>query len=317
MEKTYFRAGFDDIWNETRGFFTRRDPTQLAKAEPRSQASHGPGLPVVSRAFRSRWANGGEPSRAMDYQVWCGPAMGAFNEWTKGSYLEAPANRKVVDRGEEPALWCSACSATAVIIAAQAWRVTAGGVLSQRPVATTDELERRLSHSGTWSSETSQRKCGECGMKTKATRVTCEKRKAVDSAFRIPHSEIAIIGIGCLFPKAAGFGHSWANIKNGVDGITEVPATHWNPADYFDADPKSPDRTYARRGGFLDAVDFNPIEWSLPPKDLEATDTSQLLGLIAAKMARLNDAGVDFHRPNPKPQTPNTVEETKSPSSWA
>ena len=36
----------------------------------------------------SRWANAGEPTRKLDYQVWCGPAMGAFNEWAKGSFLE-------------------------------------------------------------------------------------------------------------------------------------------------------------------------------------------------------------------------------------
>jgi len=44
----------------------------------------------------SRWANEGEASRQADYQVWCGPAMGAFNEWARGSFLEAPENRKVV-----------------------------------------------------------------------------------------------------------------------------------------------------------------------------------------------------------------------------
>ena len=43
----------------------------------------------------SRWANAGEASRQLDYQVWCGPAMGAFNEWTKGSELERPENRTV------------------------------------------------------------------------------------------------------------------------------------------------------------------------------------------------------------------------------
>ena len=62
---------------------------------------------------------------------------------------------------------------------------------------------------------------------------------------------LAIVGIGCLFPKAPGLGYFWANCKNGVDGITDVPPTHWDPADYFDADPKRPDMTYARRGGFL------------------------------------------------------------------
>jgi hypothetical protein len=44
----------------------------------------------------SRWANAGEPTRKVDYQVWCGPAMGAFNEWAKGSYLEDWRNRRVV-----------------------------------------------------------------------------------------------------------------------------------------------------------------------------------------------------------------------------
>ena len=44
----------------------------------------------------SRWANAGDPTRTLDYQVWCGPAMGAFNEWARGSYLEHPTNRTVV-----------------------------------------------------------------------------------------------------------------------------------------------------------------------------------------------------------------------------
>ncbi len=44
----------------------------------------------------SRWANAGVADRRLDYQVWCGPAMGAFNEWVKGSFLEQPKNRRVV-----------------------------------------------------------------------------------------------------------------------------------------------------------------------------------------------------------------------------
>src|SRR5919206_187135 len=110
---------------------------------------------------------------------------------------------------------------------------------------------------------------------------------------------LAIVGIGCLFPKADGPGAYWANIKNKVDGIGPVPPTHWDPADYFDADPKRPDMTYARRGGFLDVVDFNPLEFGIAPRDLEATDTSQLLGLVAAKQA-LTDAGVVFADQSPK-----------------
>jgi hypothetical protein len=45
----------------------------------------------------SRWANRGEPGREMDYQIWCGPAMGAFNEWVRGGILEPWENRRAVD----------------------------------------------------------------------------------------------------------------------------------------------------------------------------------------------------------------------------
>jgi hypothetical protein len=44
----------------------------------------------------SRWANTGDPKRTLDYQIWCGPAMGAFNGWVKGSFLEEPEERSVV-----------------------------------------------------------------------------------------------------------------------------------------------------------------------------------------------------------------------------
>ncbi|OGA15682.1 MAG: hypothetical protein A3H32_04625 [Betaproteobacteria bacterium RIFCSPLOWO2_02_FULL_63_19] len=108
---------------------------------------------------------------------------------------------------------------------------------------------------------------------------------------RNPRSPLAIVGMSCLFPKADDLQAYWANIKNGVDAITPIPlGTHWNAADYFDANPKAPDRTYAQRGGFLSPVDFNPMEFGIAPKDIEATDTTQLLGLVGAQRA-LADAG--------------------------
>ena len=48
---------------------------------------------------------------------------------------------------------------------------------------------------------------------------------------------LAIIGIGCLFPKAEGLRAYWANICRGVDAITDVPPSHWDANDYFDEDP--------------------------------------------------------------------------------
>src|SRR3954470_12661713 len=107
---------------------------------------------------------------------------------------------------------------------------------------------------------------------------------------------LAIVGIGCLFPKADGPGAFWANVKQGVDCVGPVPATHWSPDDYQHDDPKAADMTYAARGAFLDPVEFNPLEFGISPVDLEATDTSQLLGLVAARQA-LNDAGYTPDRP--------------------
>ncbi|RQW77629.1 MAG: hypothetical protein EHM51_01455, partial [Geobacter sp.] len=67
---------------------------------------------------------------------------------------------------------------------------------------------------------------------------------------------LAIIGIGCLFPQADDKIAYWANIREGIDAITEIPSTHWQIADYFDNDQKSADRTYGKRGGFLSPIPF-------------------------------------------------------------
>src|SRR5947209_7133362 len=101
---------------------------------------------------------------------------------------------------------------------------------------------------------------------------------------------VAIIGMGCLFPGAGDLARYWSNIRERRDAIGEVPESHWRTDDYFDADPKAPDRTYARRGGFLAPVDFPALEFGIVPNNLDATDTTQLLGLLAAKAA-LDDAG--------------------------
>lgn len=101
---------------------------------------------------------------------------------------------------------------------------------------------------------------------------------------------IAVIGIGCLFPDAAGPEEYWNLIEKGRDAIGPIPLTHWSPADYYDADPKRPDHTYAQTGGFLKPYSFDPLAFGLAPHALEATDTTQLLGMVAAHQA-LVDAG--------------------------
>src|SRR5205823_4838565 len=94
LEKTIFRAPIETIWEQTKDYFRQRDPTRIeqAQGDPKQR------MALVFRWYlgmSSQWANSGDPSRAVDYQIWCGPAMAAFNDWVRGSFLEPPENRRV------------------------------------------------------------------------------------------------------------------------------------------------------------------------------------------------------------------------------
>ncbi|WP_194818493.1 type I polyketide synthase [Nocardia sp. XZ_19_385] len=101
---------------------------------------------------------------------------------------------------------------------------------------------------------------------------------------------IAIVGLGALYPGARNVHEFWNNIVAGVDSVTDVPDTHWSVADHYDPDPTAPDKTYSKRGGFIPAVEFDPLEFGLPPNTLEVTGVLQLLSLLVAKQT-LADAG--------------------------
>ncbi|WP_243727206.1 PfaD family polyunsaturated fatty acid/polyketide biosynthesis protein [Actinocrispum wychmicini] len=95
IENDVLRSTFDDAWTMTRRFWVDRDAREVERAE--TDARHR--MALVFRSYlglSSRWAIDGEPSRQMDYQIWCGPAIGAFNRWVAGSPLAVPHQRTVV-----------------------------------------------------------------------------------------------------------------------------------------------------------------------------------------------------------------------------
>lgn len=102
---------------------------------------------------------------------------------------------------------------------------------------------------------------------------------------------IAIVGMSVLLPGSDDITGFWNDVVHGTSRITDIPHTHWKPEDHYNADPKAMDKTYAKRGGFVSPIDFDPIQWGIPPKQLMQTDTSQLLALVAAKRV-LDDARV-------------------------
>ncbi|MGH1395996.1 MAG: PfaD family polyunsaturated fatty acid/polyketide biosynthesis protein [Trichormus sp.] len=96
LERQIFKKSLDAVWQETVAYLSQRNPVKLEQASKNSKLK----MALIFRWYlglSSRWSNSGEPGREMDYQIWCGPAMGSFNNWVKGTYLEVPNNRKVVD----------------------------------------------------------------------------------------------------------------------------------------------------------------------------------------------------------------------------
>ncbi len=95
LEKTIFKMTLDDVWQKTYEFFSERDPSQVEKAK--NDPKHK--MALIFRWYlglSSRWANAGVEDRQVDYQVWCGPAMGAFNEWTRDTFLATTDRRDAV-----------------------------------------------------------------------------------------------------------------------------------------------------------------------------------------------------------------------------
>ena len=107
--------------------------------------------------------------------------------------------------------------------------------------------------------------------------------------------DIAIIGMGCVFPESPDLKAFWNLLFNGKDAVSDVPKdSHWKVEDYFDEDPSTPDHTYCTRGGFIPPIAFDPLSYGIPPNNMDATDTAQLLGLEVARAA-LADAGYANH----------------------
>lgn len=96
LEKQVFRKTLEEVWKDTVAYFSQRDPEQISRADNNPKRK----MALVFRSYlglSSRWSNFGEQGREMDYQIWCSPAMGAFNNWVQGSYLAEQNNRRVVD----------------------------------------------------------------------------------------------------------------------------------------------------------------------------------------------------------------------------
>ncbi len=95
LEKEIFHAPLEEIWLRTKAYWERRDAQEVERAN--QDGKHK--MALIFRWYLGQgnyWARTAETKRELDYLIWCGPAMGAFNDWVKGSWLEALENRHVV-----------------------------------------------------------------------------------------------------------------------------------------------------------------------------------------------------------------------------
>ncbi len=95
VEQQILRQPVEEVWRDVRDFFKARDPRELERAEKNPKHR----MALVFRSYLGRsstWPIDGIKDRQLDYQLWCGPALGAFNVWVKGSFLEQTENRTVV-----------------------------------------------------------------------------------------------------------------------------------------------------------------------------------------------------------------------------
>lgn len=100
LEKQVFKQSLEEIWQACIDFFEKRDPKQIERAKDNPHRK----MALIFRWYlglSSNWANAGTSGRELDYQIWCGPSMGSFNDWVKGTYLEEYQNREVANVADQ------------------------------------------------------------------------------------------------------------------------------------------------------------------------------------------------------------------------
>jgi acyl transferase domain-containing protein/acyl carrier protein len=118
----------------------------------------------------------------------------------------------------------------------------------------------------------------------------------VDAAERARDEPIALVGIGCRFPRAGSPEAFWRLLVDGVDAVSEVPASRWNAETFYDPDPDAAGKMSSKWGGFLDDVDqFDAGFFGISAREAEALDPQQRV-LLEVAWEALERAGLPAER---------------------
>ncbi|HMK37470.1 MAG TPA: SDR family NAD(P)-dependent oxidoreductase [Desulfomonilaceae bacterium] len=117
---------------------------------------------------------------------------------------------------------------------------------------------------------------------------------ATEQVVEVEHERepIAVVGIGLRFPGSHSPETFWEHIVDGQSGIIPVPDGRWADQDFFyDPDPKVPDKTYSKIGGFIPDLQFDPLKYRIPPSVARQMDRTQQMAVTCVADA-IEDAGL-------------------------
>jgi hypothetical protein len=299
LEQQIFRKDLDTVWQETVAYFQQRDPDQIARSIDHPKRK----MALIFRSYlgqASRWAITGDESRKRTIK------SGVVRRWgplilgkrhLSGTARESSSCRcgNSLDAGSRNSIPLANAEISGVRTGTSLLPVFTRTLLEGCPMNRGVEcpfpssvLQRLLQlHQDINQLQTQI----EQGIGHQSMQPEQSSEMEVLST-KMNQTPIAIVGMASLFPQSKDLQAYWTNIVQKADCITDVPASRWNIDDYYDPDPTAPDKTYCKRGGFLPDIDFNPMEFGLPPNILEVTDIAQILSLVVAKQA-LKDAGCD------------------------
>ena len=106
--------------------------------------------------------------------------------------------------------------------------------------------------------------------------------------------DIAIIGMGCVFPRANNVEQYWQNILTGESYIKEMPKNLWHMENFYSPDHSRADKSYTKVGSFIEGFEFPFLEYRLPPKAMQGMDPAQLVTLEPAEEVRVDGGNAVF-----------------------
>jgi PfaD family protein len=252
IEKSIFKRSFSEVWDRVCAYKRRTHPEQI-QAALENPRLHMKLIFQWYMVHSNQMALTGEVSETDNFQIHCGPAMGAFNQWAQGTRLEDWRNRGIVEISD--------------LLLRKACEHIETKSLQTRPPQTNQPT-------------------------APASAAPANGQQTPPQDREIKRQDIAVIGMAGRFPMAPNLSAFWDNLAAGRNCISEVSEDRW-PLDFFDPRPEAPGKSYSKWMGMLEDVDkFDPLFFSISPVDAEAMDPQQRLFLESC-WSCIEDAGYD------------------------